>query len=667
MTEPEIHDALHRIIPDNLDAHGLAAGALRKRRNRTRAVAGGAALALVALAVPLALTLSNVNRPVTATPAEQSTGVETSPPALTPSGIPEACAQDWSALPTSNDLGALPSGATRAWLCGDAGMLPMGGHVGPLEPLTSDVDKVVDAFKALTVGHPEVTMCTEEYTLTYRVVLEYAGGKQRVVSGDLHGCRFVNDGSGDFREGGPAYLSQLITMWQAQRTASGQDVAGDVVGCPGSAPIMPMSVADAVRGSACSNLTSSTGEPVSGAAAPLPPELLALVKAGLADAPTSAASTADQTDFALSLVNRFGDTRTFRLGADGAFTFFDGQVCLENNPASCSETYRTWKPSPEVMAQLKALLADVPMTPVSPSPNPSEGQTSPGDPGTGATEPADPGSTTPPLQPIAEPAGCAGAVDGTLASTTLPGGKLPDGPQRVWLCPKGFSADVAATQVGPWEPLTTDSRVTPAGARNVTLAADSLNALPPQDPNAVCTLELGTTYLVVYEYADGKRYVVEVQPYGCGTVIAGEQQLAGAGQFLDGLVKLWASQRAQVPAKVERPGRLCSLSSLMQPSLVDPKLASATACSAVDGVTRETALAPDVVAQIAAGIGAREPMSEGRPGYTDQTLVLVNEAGDPISLQRLIDGSFTWMEAEQNLVWEPTGKLADELKVAFGS
>lgn len=219
MSDDQFSHAFKDVVPEAPSPDAWADGARRRHRRRTQLVGGVVGVAIVALAVPITL---NVLRPdFTAAPAQTpTTQVPVAPSSVAldpaPDGKPGAAAcYDAAGNPVRPVAGeGVQPGAVKAWLCGDD------QQVGPLEPLITGVDRIVD-FVGKQGALPGDVACTEEYTLAYTVVLVYPDGSTVPVAGELHGCRTINDGAG-VRRGGEEFYKLLRGLWQEQRLAIGQ-------------------------------------------------------------------------------------------------------------------------------------------------------------------------------------------------------------------------------------------------------------------------------------------------------------------------------------------------------------------------------------------------------------------------------------------------------------
>ncbi|AQX15632.1 hypothetical protein BCR15_07600 [Tessaracoccus lapidicaptus] len=142
------------------------------------------------------------------------------------------------------DTEEVPQGATRAWLCGDR--WETFGGVGPLEPLTTDPDRVAAAINALP--SPDYEACTEMGGITYHVVLDYPDGDRRIVSAETVNCEWV--GGWGNRAGGAQLLQDLLPLWAAQREAEPEPFVEEVDVCSDTAALVGLNALGTVeRGS----------------------------------------------------------------------------------------------------------------------------------------------------------------------------------------------------------------------------------------------------------------------------------------------------------------------------------------------------------------------------------------------------------------------------------
>ncbi|MEO7588418.1 MAG: hypothetical protein ABIS84_10385 [Arachnia sp.] len=649
MNDPEISNNLRRIVPDDLSPAGLVEGARRKRRQRRSMVGVVAALALVAIAVPVAV---NLPRDIVAQPAatpSQTPDVRQTDGTGEAQALPgaRACYNDdgtpisWSEIQT----GPAEPGAVKAWFCGDYSPETGTGFVGPIEPLTSGLDTLIVDVQAADVIDLTVTSCLADYNLSFNAVFEYPDGSRRIIGGDRHGCRTTYDG-GVARAGADEFYGALYNAWEKQReTEVGDWVVPNI--CPGPLSLIAMTPWDAVQGSLC-------GEGADGARSAtylsdaLVTEVTESMRAALQPPEESTPqpqSSAPEQRIWLTLSNKFTDYLTLVRHEDGLYRAYDGEGL---------EWF--WKPSEDVSAKLDAALADAGSTDVPPAGQP----VGPGS--SGAPDPTpDPGQTSDAPQPsVAE--GCRDAASGDLASTELPDGALPEGAERVWLCASG------EIQVGapapPLEPLEDATLIAGATA--------AFNELPLLPPDQACTMELGPAYLVVHEYADGTRHAVELQEYGCHLVIGGATVKGNSELYKDKLLELWRQQRADLDTTQTRPGPLCPLTGSVF-SLLSENVTAASGVTCVatgagnDSSTpaQEVAIPAELLAQINTGI-ASAPLGVPAVAPDGDSIVLLTKAGDPFVLYRLEDGTFYWSEGEYARLWTPMAGTAEALTPLFG-
>lgn len=275
-----------------------------------------------------------IPEPTVELPSERGDGLE-----------PKVCADVRSgALPPQELPGNenLPDGVARAWLCGDPW-----GAIGPLEPLTIDPDRIVEAVNALPASDADA--CTLMAGPTYHLVLDYPDGERRVVAMEMVNCQFV--GGEDGRSGGAQLVEDLVAMWQEQREVAPAPFTDDVDLCAtfrtddglgGPRSVMPVQRAEVVRGVLCGLPADATGfdEVVEIA---LPPEvLMSLSQDPVVERDPAGLYRAGLP--ALVLLNQFGDPMTALVGGDGEVWVEDWAVWLP--PADLADLWR------ETLAQL---------------------------------------------------------------------------------------------------------------------------------------------------------------------------------------------------------------------------------------------------------------------------------------------------------------------------
>lgn len=626
MTDDQFSKAFKDIVPDSPAPDAWADGAKKRRRNRRGIFAGVAGAAAIALAIPLALQLQDPA--IVATPAESPTDGVAQPAAAGWLGAAACYESEGVPLQVDADAGAPAEGAVKAWLCGDATDASSMGTVGPLEPLVTGVDSLVDFITSQPELPPD-SMCTMEYTLAYRVVLEYEDGSMHPVSGELHGCRGIHDGSG-VRSGGEELYDLALGLWRDQRAAADDvDPVHVLPQCPPGNVMLVPSIDDITGAAVCE--TNSDG--ASFTQSEMHPDDVAVI---VEDIRANAVDGAVESgwDARIALLSKWGEWLRLVEFEDGSgywFTDADGAVW-------------SWVPSAESAEILAGVLTDGGGSVEQPPVDPVE-----------PVDPTDPGDL-PALAPIFEPEGCVGVQDGGLVATDLDGGALADDPTAVWLC--GNPMDPAgAIPAGPLESLTG------AAAQG---AVDLYNALPDADPMAPCTDDFGPSYLVVHQYADGSQSVVEIQEYGCRVVAAGETRKADGMQYLSDLTSLWTEQREADGTTGERPGPVCRAIPAIIAVTVADGFTTGWACPGAFGGTGvdalETQLSPELVQAVSDGMAdSGFPLTGAHGDPTENGLVMLNQYGDPLQVWLMTDGTYQWWDGEQTMVWEPASAVATQL------
>ncbi len=640
--EPEISENLRRIVPDDLSPTDLVAGARGKRRRRNGVMGALAALALVAVVVPVALNLPNDN--LVAEPAPTPSAPQTQAPHGN-SVLPGARAcynDDGTPIHHSQDVdGPAEPGAVKAWLCGDYAPDTGQGLVGPHDPLTSGVDELLEAVQSEPEVDLAVISCPAEYNLSFNVVLEYEDGTRSIIGGDRHGCRLTYDG-GVAREGGDAFYGEALSAWEKQRqTDQGEWVVPHI--CPGPLSLMEMDPFDAVQASVCGE-----GEDGSWAASYLGADLVEVVSREVGAAQEEAGdeapnptSSSPQHNVWLTLSNEFTDYQTLVRHEDGMYRVLDAEGL---------EWF--WEPPPELSARLDAALAGA-----GPEGAPPAGES------------VEPGATRGPYGPVMPmpdevgpwvSEGCESVTSNDALGSTLPNGELPDGANRIWLC---AGDDVETGTAPPMEAL-----VEPEPIQAV---VDAFNDLERMPADSACTMELGPSWLVVHEYADGTKYTVKMEEFGCRAVLAGDIVTADSeASYGEALLEAWDAQRTNRDTVQTRPGPLCPLnSSLMPVDAQQDTLVAGVACLAPssDGsgnTLQEKPLTQEILVLVNSGLRlARSTSGDGVP--TGDALVLLNSTGDPVRLFREDDGAYLWYDGEATNLWAPEGEVVERLAELF--
>ncbi|MBB1482862.1 hypothetical protein H5392_03175 [Tessaracoccus sp. MC1865] len=268
--------------------------------------------------------------------------------------LPQVCADVVGGVLSPDTLAPtdiLPGGVQRAWFCGD----PRGfGGVGPVEPLTTQPDRIVEAINGLPVSTADA--CTEVGGPTYHVVLDYADGERRVIAMETVNCQFV----AGTREGGGQLVDDVLTLWQAQREATPQPFTDEVALCSpydenGYAPrldsVLPVQRAELTRGVACGLPEGTEGLDVAPREVALPPELvLAMGQSQLAPLdPLQPSHAGWPTGLpVLIMLNQFGDPLSGNVGPNAAAVTFINEVTGEQG---------VWTPTEAERAQLLEVLA----------------------------------------------------------------------------------------------------------------------------------------------------------------------------------------------------------------------------------------------------------------------------------------------------------------------
>ncbi|MFD0866670.1 hypothetical protein ACFQ06_12735, partial [Tessaracoccus lubricantis] len=237
----------------------------------------------------------------------------------------------------------LPSGVQRAWLCGDP---RFGGNVGPLEPLTTQPDRVVEAINALPVSTADA--CTEIGGPTHHVVLDYADGGRTVVAMETVNCQFV----GGSREGGAQLTDDLLAMWQAQREATPQPFTDEVALCSpydeNGYPsylnsLLPVQRAELTRGVACGLPKGTEGFDAAPMEVALPPDLLLPMGQAQLEPLDPVQPQHSRWPVGLPilvLLNQYGDPMTATVGPDATGVVFINEVTGEQGLWTPTEAER---------------------------------------------------------------------------------------------------------------------------------------------------------------------------------------------------------------------------------------------------------------------------------------------------------------------------------------
>ena len=367
MNEHDLTDSLHQSLPPRPSTQGWADGARRKARRRRIGFGAAAVLAVAALVTPLAW--QNLRDPgIVASPAPASESFVSPEPSPQPTApvtlpdergdglLPRVCeAIRTGELPAQDLPGTeqLPDGVARVWLCGDRSG-SFDGQVGPIEPLTTDPDRIVDAINALPASTAEA--CTAIGGLTYHVVLVYPDGNRRVIAGETVNCEFVGGWGG--REGGAALLDELEGMWTAQREATASNYSGEPRVCNRIDPVsfshlqlnsfLPVTRQSITRGYVCGLPAGSDNFDVDPVQIEIPSSL---ISAFAQAAPSEPAEVPYEAGPYAVLLNEHGDPLTYRVSADGLL------------PGSMGTEQDAWYPTGDLLAQWRDTLTPITITP----------------------------------------------------------------------------------------------------------------------------------------------------------------------------------------------------------------------------------------------------------------------------------------------------------------
>lgn len=270
--------------------------------------------------------------------------------------------------------------------------------------------------------------------------------------------------------------------------------------------------------------------------------------------------------------------------------------------------------------------------------------------------PAPTPSITTPLAPGAlEPDACRDAEGNHPTMTDLPGGALPEGATRVWLCGGPSDTFAADTYVGAPEPLT----------RNVAEAVAAFNAVPSTTGRIDCPANNSIGFTVVYEYPDGEHYTVQGGLGGCDAVFSSDTFRMDARDYLEDLRGLWNEQRFALGTIFDADVPVCSArTSVLGVGLAD--MTRAYACGPVGDEEPPTgsvqiALSDELVADIVDEITSQDVLVGIEPGISmaAPSVVFLSPEGDPFTIQGSPEG-YRWYDPEPTglNMWQPSPGLA---------
>ena len=246
--------------------------------------------------------------------------------------------------------GDLADGATSVRLCPGRPIIWADGRydlagIQGTEPLTTDVDSVVEAYNALE-GAPEEQYCTADGGPRLTYWFTYPDDRVSAVVFERAGCRSVLTGEQRPRAGGSALAAAFTDALLAQRERTAppegerpQPRCRDLVTSP--VPSLPVELSDVVAATVCSTAGTWRVEEV-----PLSPSRLARFREAVQAAPEVVLEEAPCSDagalrFAtVMLVTRWGDVAQVQL--DGC-----GRIYLPPDPR------RTVGPTSEQTVRLR--------------------------------------------------------------------------------------------------------------------------------------------------------------------------------------------------------------------------------------------------------------------------------------------------------------------------
>ncbi|HVK29578.1 MAG TPA: hypothetical protein VM575_14645 [Nocardioides sp.] len=261
-----------------------------------------------------------------------------------------------------------------------------------------------------------------------------------------------------------------------------------------------------------------------------------------------------------------------------------------------------------------------------------------------------------PVSPYDAPA-CPGSP--ADAQTQVGPDHVPDGATSVRLCGGNeFAIDL------PADALVTD----------VDALAAAVNDLDPKAPDAMCTMDLGPRYQLVFSYPDESTTVVSGDLYGCHDVVVNGVERTGADEPWERFIDLLRAQREQLdpPAPVDAPTIDCATSGT--PSVGRAQdLAAAVLCVESpegSGQPQRAVFSNAEVAVLRADIADRAHYTTGMPRCAAPTafirIVVVTTWGDRLDLQPSCHLSHFQTSPASGLAWNPTDETQAILERLIG-
>ncbi len=623
----DISRMLRDAAPEGPDPTAWADGA-RRRGGRRRAVGGViAAVAAVALIIPLSFSLRGPD-----TTTVQATPSPTSAVQLEPGPLqPAECAQrDGDEDRYWEKDRSLPAGADRVWLCAETlrgGEPPLPGlWVGAPEALTVGVQDATEAFNALPLA--QVKRCPAPTRYEATMVFEYPDGSRHVIGAFDGSCDAVGN-----RDGWRSYLVTLAELWKQQRNILDTQFTREAEVCPATESLLQPRPGEATRGYVCPD--DSQVDLEYRGQRPLLPQLVSDIAAEISNTGTLVEDgfPPDLGMPNLVLLNTYGDpvsmTRTH---------------AEEGNPSEWrwadADGVHVWTPSTDLSDRINSLL---------PLENPN----------------ITPSSVIPELDSL-RPLACTSNAGGLPDATTFPGHELPGGAVRIWLCGGSLDGmtmvDSAGGKHEPFDVVGAPEPLTGLAAE----AVASFNALPLSDGTLKkCAPSMRYTAAVVVEYPDGDQEVLRGTDGGCGEV-GGR---TGWRDYLSTLKGLWGEQRDLHDVTLIAEAQVCpGTDSLMDPSPADAVRGYACTVGAPPRMTSaQRPLPPELVKDIARTIRPdASPADDEYPEPGNPTIVFLTSHGDPVSLtQGSVDGTVAarwfWSDDQGTYAWTPPPDLAERL------
>ncbi|MBK8461184.1 MAG: hypothetical protein IPL43_14295 [Micropruina sp.] len=248
------------------------------------------------------------------------------------------------------------------------------------------------------------------------------------------------------------------------------------------------------------------------------------------------------------------------------------------------------------------------------------------------------------------------AADYCAARTPSPAGTpLPEGAERIRLCPWGADALRLNTPLDALESSGADA------------VLEQFGKLPAALTNDPCTAELGPELLMVLEPARGEPVVIQLQFYGCRLVGVPGAQRSGSDAVLASFRRELIRQRAitEPVAGRLRPGSWCGTATPAGAAVIPAKVedtVAGRAClydnRAMDaGPSLERTLTQAEVKLLSADIQARGKPATGRcsrEGTPGRRVALATPWLDLILIDQSQCGGYTFAAGGESMAWTPS-------------